>query len=82
MLGIEVDDVVTVVTYKSKTIQNVLTEIAGLLILSRILTLFLSSFNECMFNRKIKKDSNEEFRDVFTYSNFKKTMVEIQKISQ
>lgn len=73
----QVDDTVTVVTYKSKTVQNVLTEIAGLLIISRILTIFLHSFNEYMFNRKIKKESNEEFREVFTYSNFKKTMVEI-----
>jgi hypothetical protein len=32
-----------------------------------------------MFNRKIKKETNEEFRDVFTYSNFKKTMAENQE---
>ena len=29
-----------------------------------------------MFNRKIKKETNEEFREIFTYSNFKRTMVE------
>ncbi len=71
----EVDDTVTVVTYQVKTVQNVLSEIAGLLIISRILTIFLHSFNEWMFNRKIKKENNEEFREVFTYSNFKKVIV-------
>lgn len=29
-----------------------------------------------MFNSKIKKEYNEEFRDIFTYSNFKKNIVE------
>jgi hypothetical protein len=29
-----------------------------------------------MYNRKIKKETNEEFREIFTYSNFKRTMVE------
>jgi hypothetical protein len=66
-----------VVVYKCKTVQSVLTEIAGLLVLTRILTLFLRSFNEWQFNRKINRESGEEFRDVFTYSNFKKNMVEI-----
>lgn len=33
-----------------------------------------------MFDRKIKKENNEEFRDVFTYSNFKKTIVDIQEV--
>jgi hypothetical protein len=68
------------VTYKLKTVQNVLSEIAGLLIISRVLALFLHSFNEWKFNKKIKKETNEEFRDVFTYPNFKKTMVENQDI--
>lgn len=78
----EVDESVTVVTYKSKTVQDVLSEIAGLLIISRILTSFLHSFNELKFNRKIQKENNEEFRDVFTYSNFKKTLVEIQEMRE
>jgi hypothetical protein len=79
-LRLEVDDMVTVVNYKSKTVLNVLSEIAGLLTISRLLSLFLNSFNEWMFDRKIKKENNEEFRDVFTYSNFKKTIVDIQEV--
>jgi hypothetical protein len=71
---------VTVVTYKCKTLQSVLTEIAGLLVLTRLLTMFLRAFNEWQFNKKIKRESKEEFRDVFTYANFKRNMVEIQEV--
>ncbi len=69
----------TVVTYKVKTVQSVLNEIAGLLVLTSILTFFLSMFNEWSFDRKIMKEANEDFREVFTYQNFKKTMVENQE---
>ena len=79
ILGLLLDDQVAVVTYKCKTVQSVLTEIAGLLVLTRLLTIFLRIFNEWMFNRKIKKETNEEFREIFTYSNFKKTIVENQE---
>ena len=41
-----IDDTVTVVTYRHKTLQNVLTEIAGLLVLLRIFTLILGVFHE------------------------------------
>jgi hypothetical protein len=68
------------VTYKSKTVGSVLSEIGGLLVLIRILTFLLRSFNEWRFNEKIKKETNEEFREIFTYSNFKKSMVEIKEI--
>jgi hypothetical protein len=67
---------VTVVTYKTKTVQNVLTEIAGLLVLTRIFAFFLVSFNQWRFNKKMKKETNEEFREIFTYPNFKRTLVE------
>ncbi len=40
------DDTVTIVTYRHKTLQNVLTEIAGLLVLLRIFTLILGVFHE------------------------------------
>ena len=69
----------TVITYKSKTVLQVLTEIAGLLVLTTILSLFLRSFNEWMFDRKIKRQTNDEFREIFTYSNFKRTMLENQE---
>jgi hypothetical protein len=36
-------------------------------------------FNEWSFDRKIMKEENEDFREVFTYQNFKKTMVENQE---
>jgi hypothetical protein len=70
------EEAVTVVTYKCKTVQSVLSEIGGLLVLIRILTFLLRSFNEWRFNEKIKKETNEEFREIFTYSNFKRTIVE------
>ncbi len=70
----------TVVTYKCKTLQSMLTEIAGLLVLTRLLTMFLRAFNEWQFNKKIKRESKEEFRDVFTYANFKRNMVEIEEV--
>ena len=60
--------------------QRVLSEIAGLLVLTRILTLVLHSFNEWSFYRKMKKENKEDVREVFTYSNFKKAMVKIQEI--
>ncbi len=66
-LYLQIDPIVTVVTYKVKTLQRVLTEIAGLLVLTRILTLVLRSFNEWSFNRKMKKENNEDIREVFTY---------------
>ncbi len=69
-----------VVTYKVKNVQRVLSEIAGLLVLTRILTLVLRSFNEWSFNRKMTKENNEDVREVFTYSNFKKAMTEIREI--
>jgi hypothetical protein len=71
---------VTVITYKSKTVQDVLTQIAGLLVLTKILTFLLGKFNEWSFDRKIKKETNEEFRDIFTYSNFKRTIVDNQEM--
>jgi len=67
---------VTVVTYKTKTVQDVLTDIAGLLVLTRILSLLLSTFHEWRFNQKMKRETGEEFREIFTYSNFKRTMVQ------
>lgn len=70
-----VDDSINVVTFKTKTVLNVLTEIAGLLILARILSFFLVNFHEWKFNKKMKKETNEEFREVFTYSNFKRAIV-------
>jgi hypothetical protein len=45
----------------------VLTEIAGLLVLTGILTFFLGLFNEWSFDRKIMKEANEDFREIFTY---------------
>ena len=75
-----VDDTVTVLTYKSKTVLSVLTDIAGLLVIACLLTFLLHSFNECMFNRNFKRETNDEFREVFTYMNFKKAMVEIMEI--
>jgi len=77
---LQIDPTVTVITYKVKTVQRVLSEIAGLLVLTRILTLVLRSFNEWSFNRKMTKENNEDIREVFTYSNFKKAVVKIQEI--
>ena len=82
MIGIFIDEMVTVVTYKSKTVEKVLTEIAGLLVLGRVLTLFLRSFNEWKYNKKIMKENNEDFREVFTYANFKKTMREYHEMRE
>ena len=79
-ISIGIDPIVTQVTYKVKTVQKVLTEIAGLLVLTRILTLILRLFNEWSFNRKMTKKNNEDIREVFTYSNFKKAIVKIQEI--
>jgi hypothetical protein len=67
MIGIGIDSTVNVVTYKSKTMQDVLTEVAAVLVLTKILTFFLASFNEWMFDRKIKRETNDEFREIFTY---------------
>ena len=61
----------TVITYKSKTILNILTEIAGLLVLFRIASLLLDVFHQKRFNIKMKKEKKEEFRELFTYDNFK-----------
>jgi hypothetical protein len=72
---VTVDDSINVVTFKTKTVLNALTEIAGLLILARILSFFLVNFHEWRFNKKMKKETNEEFREVFTYSNFKRAIV-------
>ena len=80
VIGLGIDTTVTVITYKTKNLLQVLTEIAGLLVLTTILTLLLTSFNEWMFDRKIKRQTNDEFRDIFTYSNFKRTMIENQEM--
>jgi hypothetical protein len=77
LVGIGVDNTVTVVTYKDKTVQKALSDLAALLVLTRILTLLLSIFNEWNFNRKMMKETDEEFKEIFTYSNFKRTMVEV-----
>jgi hypothetical protein len=68
-----------VLILKSKTVQNVLTDIAGLLVLTRILHFLLVTYHEYRYNQKMKKETNEEFRDIFTYSNFKRAIVEIQE---
>lgn len=52
--GIGINERVTVVIYKSKTVLDVLAEIAGLLVLQSILAFFLTPFNEWKFNQKIK----------------------------
>ena len=80
VIGLGIDTTVTVITYKTKNVLQVLTEIAGLLVLTTILTLLLTSFNEWMFDRKIKRQTNDEFRDIFTYSNFKRIMIENQEM--
>jgi hypothetical protein len=71
-----------VITYKSKTVQNVLSEIAGVLVLLRVFTLILSVFHEQRFISKMKKETKEEFREVFTYENFKRLLVENQEMKE
>ena len=41
-----IDDTVTIVTFKQKTIQSVLTEVAGLLVILRIFTFISGIFHE------------------------------------
>jgi hypothetical protein len=67
LIGLGIDSTVNVVTYKSKTMQDVLTEVAALLVLTKILTFFLASYNKWMFDRKFKRETNDEFREIFTY---------------
>jgi hypothetical protein len=55
---------------------NVLTEIAGLLVLFRLAAFLLSIFHEQSFISKMKKETKEEFREVFTYDNFKRLQLE------
>jgi hypothetical protein len=55
---------------------NVLTEIAGLLVLFRLATFILGIFHEQRFISKMKKETKEEFREVFTFDNFKRLQVE------
>jgi hypothetical protein len=77
-----IDDSVKVITYKSKTVQNVLSEIAGALVLLRVFTLILSVFHEQRFISKMKKETKEEFREVFTYENFKRLMIKNQELEE
>ena len=70
------------ITYKSKTVQNVLSEIAGVLVLLRVFTLILSVFHEQRFISKMKKETKEEFREVFTYENFKRLLAENQEMKE
>jgi hypothetical protein len=77
-----IDENVNVVSYSRKTVQTVLTEIAGLLVLTRILQFFLVTFHEWRFNRKMIGETGEEFREVFTYPNFKRGMVENQEMRE
>ena len=74
--GLGVSDVVKTVTFKSKTMLNLLTEIAGLLVIFRLATFILGVFHEQRFIKKMKMETKEEFREVFTYENFKKLQVE------
>jgi len=36
----------------------------------------LVNFHEWRFDKKMKKETGEEFREIFSYSNFKRTIVE------
>jgi hypothetical protein len=74
--GLFIDDIVTIVTFRSKTLLNVLTEIAGLLVIFRLATFIIGIFHEQRFISKMKKETKEEFREVFTYDNFKRLQVE------
>jgi hypothetical protein len=56
--------------------MNVLTEIAGLLVIFRFVTIILGFFHEQRFISKMKKETKEEFREVFTYDNFKRLQAE------
>jgi hypothetical protein len=58
-----IDENINVVSYSRKTVQTVLTEIAGLLVLTRILQFFLVTFHEWRFNRKMIGETGEEFRE-------------------
>jgi hypothetical protein len=71
-----------VINFTSKTVQTVLTEIAGLLVLTRILQFILLSFHEWRFKSKMKEETGEDYREVFTYTNFKRNMVENQVIKE
>jgi hypothetical protein len=63
-------------------VQNVLTEIAGLLVLVRVFTFILSVFHEKRFISKMTKQTKEEFREVFTYENIKRLIVENQEMKE
>jgi hypothetical protein len=73
---------VTLVTYKCTSVSDVLKEISGLIVLTRIMIFLLHTFNEWRFNKKMKKEANDDFREVFTYSNFKRTLAENQEVKQ
>jgi hypothetical protein len=77
-----IDENINVVSYSRKTVQTVLTEIAGLLVLTRILQFFLVTFHEWRFNKKMIRETGEEFREVFTYPNFKRGRVENQEMRE
>lgn len=71
---VSVDPLVTVVLYQAKTLQQTLSEIAGLFVLVKGLSFLFRRYNEFRFNREMKKETGEEFREVFTYPNFRKSI--------
>ena len=67
--------------YKAKTLAQALTEIAGLIVLFKAISFLLSLFHEWKFNRLMKQQTQEgeeeDFREVFTYDNFKKNLHQV-----
>ena len=75
-----VDSVVTVVTIKPKSLIKTLSEIGGLLILLRV-SMLIAFTHEKLFDCKMRKGKGDQddFKDVFTYDNFKETVDRVKE---
>ena len=63
--------------------QNVLTDIAGLLVLVKVFTLMIRVFHEKRFISKMNQaNKNEDFREVFTYENIKRLIDENKEMKE
>ena len=73
-----IDPIIKIVTFKPKSLLQALSEIGGLLIIFRI-SLLLVYAHEKFFDRELNKTNSQNFKELFTFDNFRNALLEIEQ---
>lgn len=65
--------------------MTTLAEISGLLVLLKVISLFFSFIHQSLFDRELRKFEEvgeRNYKEVFTYSNFKQALNDIETLKE